>query len=276
MKKYLYAIKLVLLVILASTVAFAIGPNEYSAISAETEGKYLEDQDVLFQVSTIDALLLSVYDGVLPVGELKDHGDMGIGTFDRLEGEMVMIDGECYQVRVDGRAYLVEDNVTTPFATVTFFEADEIVPIDEAVNYTQFGEIIEKHFPSENIFYAIKINGTFPYMKTRSVPAQEKPYPKLIDAVQNQTVFEFYNVSGDVVGFWSPEFVDGINVPGYHLHFISDDRTTGGHILNFEAESVKIELDLTSNIFMALPTEGDFYSVDLTQDLQSELETVEK
>ena len=235
-----------------------------------------QDREVLFQVSTIDALLLAVYDGILPIGELKERGDFGIGTFDRLEGEMVVVDGVCYQVKVDGGAYVVPDDVTTPFATVTFFDPDQTVPVEKAGNLSELGEILEASFPSENVFYAIRIEGTIPYVRTRSVPAQEKPYPLLVDAVANQTVFEFENASGTVVGFWSPQFVDGINVPGYHLHFITGDRKAGGHILDLALGEALVELDLTPNIFMALPTAGDFFSLDLTGDLSSDLEKVEK
>jgi len=234
-----------------------------------------QDREVLFQVSTIDALLLAVYDGILPIGELKERGDFGIGTFDRLEGEMVVVDGVCLQVKVDGNAYVVPDEVTTPFATVTFFEPDQTVLVEEA-NFSELKEILEGNFPSKNVFYAIRIGGTFPYVKTRSVPAQVKPYPLLANVTANQTVFEFENASGTVVGFWSPEFVDGINVPGYHLHFITDDRKAGGHILDLALDGAEVELDLTPNIFMALPTAGDFFSVDLTGDLTLDLEKVEK
>ncbi|MHC1631895.1 MAG: acetolactate decarboxylase [Methanotrichaceae archaeon] len=281
MSRSLYAIGFVLLaaVLSASAATFyaGLGPDAAAAVNKEDEvSAEGADCDVLFQVSTIDALLLSVYDGILPVGDLKEHGDFGIGTFDRLEGEMVVLDGECYQVKVDGVAYLVGDDVTTPFATVTHFSPDETVFIDWAENYTQFGEELGACFPSMNMFYAVKIEGNFPYMKTRSVPGQEKPYPKLVDVVEDQTVFEFQNVSGTVVGFWSPEFVKGVNVPGYHLHFLTDDKKAGGHILDFQLDDSEVEVDLTSDFFMILPTEGDFYSVDLTQDLHSELEKVEK
>jgi len=273
MRKCRYAILSTTILILA---ALATLPAATASESENYTDLTDQDREVLFQVSTIDALLLSVYDGILPIGELKERGDFGIGTFDKLEGEMVVVDGECYQVRVDGVAYVVPDNGTTPFATVTFFDPDETVLVEKAENMTEFGEILEASFPSENIFYAIRIDGTFPYIKTRSVPAQEKPYPLLVDAVANQTVFEFENASGTVVGFWSPEFVKGINVVGYHLHFITDDRKAGGHILDLKADGAEVELDLTPNIFMALPTEGDFYNVDLTGDLSSDLEKVEK
>lgn len=272
MRECRYAILSTIILILATLAALpaAVASESYSNLTTD------QDREVLFQVSTIDALLLSVYDGILPVGELKERGDFGIGTFDKLEGEMVVVDGVCYQVRVDGKAYVVPDDVTTPFATVTFFDPDETVSVEKADNMTEFGEVLEASFPSENVFYAVRINGTFPYVKTRSVPAQEKPYPLLVDAVANQTVFEFENASGTVVGFWSPEFVDGINVPGYHLHFITDDRTAGGHILDLRVEGTEVELDLTPNIFMALPTTGDFFNIDLTRDLTADLEKVEK
>jgi acetolactate decarboxylase len=274
MKKCRYAALSTAVLILATLSALP------TAVASESESHSdpttYQDREVLFQVSTIDALLLAVYDGILPVGELKARGDFGIGTFDKLEGEMVVVDGVCYQVKVDGVAYVVSDDATTPFATVTFFDPDETVLVEKAENMTELGEFVEKSFPSENVLYAVRIDGTFPYVKTRSVPAQEKPYPHLVDAVANQTVFEFEDASGTVVGFWSPEFVDGINVPGYHLHFITDDRTAGGHILDLRVEGAEVELDLTPNIFMALPTAGDFFSVDLTGDLSSDLEKVEK
>lgn len=264
MKRYQYAIATAIMAILFSTTT--------NCALATTN----ENQDVLYQVSTIDALLLSVYDGISTFGDLKAHGDFGIGTFDALEGEMVALNGEYYQVKADGIAYPVPDNMTTPFATVTFFEPDERVFIEQAGNYSQFEDILDKNLPSENVFYAVRIDGTFPYMKTRSIPKQEKPYPLLRDAAENQNVFEFQDVKGTVVGFWTPTFAKGINVAGYHLHFISEDRTTGGHILDFQLEDGNVELDVTPKFFMALPTEGDFYNVDLTQDLQADLEKVEK
>ncbi|HOO53399.1 MAG TPA: acetolactate decarboxylase [Methanothrix sp.] len=274
MTKCRYAVLSTTILILATLAALpAATASESESYSDPTTD---QDREVLFQVSTIDALLLSVYDGILPVGDLKARGDFGIGTFDKLEGEMVVVDGVCYQVKVDGNAYVVPDDVTTPFATVTFFDPDETVTVEKADNMTELGDILERSFPSENVFYAVRIDGTFPYVKTRSVPAQEKPYPLLVDAVANQTVFEFEDASGTVVGFWSPEFVDGINVPGYHLHFITDDRKAGGHILDLRVEGAEVDLDLTPNIFMALPTAGDFFSVDLTGDLSSDLEKVEK
>jgi acetolactate decarboxylase len=239
-------------------------------------GAECADDDILFQVSTIDALLQGVFDGFYSFDDLKTHGDFGIGTFDSLNGEMIALDGDYYQVKVDGVAYPVQGNTTTPFSTVTYFQADQIIAIENASNFTELSRQLDEKLPSKNAFFALRIDGTFPYIKTRSVPKQEKPYPRLADAVKNQSVFEFTNVTGTVVGIWAPEFSKGLNVPGYHLHFITADRKAGGHILDLKIDEAEAKVDITAGFAMQLPTKGDFYNVDLTQDLQSELSKIEK
>jgi acetolactate decarboxylase len=232
--------------------------------------------DILYQVSTIDALLQGVYDGTLSVGELETHGDFGIGTLDGLDGEMLALDGNYYQVKSDGIAYPVSENMTTPFATVTYFEADENLRPEKPMNLTELEQYTDLNLPSENFFYAVRIDGNFSYLKARSVPKQELPYRKLADVVANQTIFEFENVSGTLVGFRAPNYVSSINVPGYHLHFITENRSAGGHVLEFELENGNVALDTTPAFFMELPTSDNFSKVKLGQDLKSEMENVEK
>ncbi len=247
-------------------------------VRSENSGSDIQENntDVLYQISTIDALLQGVYDGVLPVAELETHGDFGIGTFDGLEGEMLALDGNYYQIKTDGIAYAVSGEMTTPFATVTCFEADENFRLEEPLNLTELEAFLDLNLPSENLFYAVRVDGDFSYVKARSVPRQEKPYPKLADAVSTQSVFELKNISGTLVGFRTPEYVDGVNVPGYHLHFITDDRSAGGHVLDLEMENGDVALDITRAFFMELPSSGDFYNVELGQDLQADMEKVEK
>jgi acetolactate decarboxylase len=232
--------------------------------------------DSLYQVSTIDALLQGVYDGALSFKELKTHGDFGIGTIDGLDGEMLALVGNYYQIKTDGVAYPVSDNMTTPFATVTYFKADEGYRLEKPMNLTALEQYLDRDLPSENFFYAIQVNGNFSYLKVRSVPKQEKPYRKLADVVSNQTVFEFKNVSGTLVGFKTPEYVSGINVPGYHLHFIALNRSIGGHVLELELGNGTALIDTKTAFYMELPTSGNFARVELGQDLKSELKTVEK
>jgi len=232
---------------------------------------------LLFQVSTIDALLEGVYDGTLSISTLKKYGDFGIGTFSSLDGEMVELDYNFYQVKTDGVAYKVADFEQTPFAVVTMFDVDQKENLSQDMDYKELENYIDNVIPTLNAFYAIKIEGDFKYMKTRSVPAQEKPYPKLPDVIEHQSVFEFQDISGTIVGFRCPSYIEGINVPGYHLHFISSNRDSGGHVLDFLVQEAIAKIDYTSQFILILPDEGsDFYNIDLSQDKQQELEKVEK
>jgi acetolactate decarboxylase len=235
------------------------------------------DRDILYQVSTIDALMQGVFDGVQPVGELRTHGDFGIGTFDALDGEMIVLDGIVYQAKADGRIYRVADTATTPFATVTYFDRDRTVSTARPMNMSVFSSEMAGRIPSQNMVYAVRMHGTFPLMKVRAIPAQHKPYPTLTEASKNQSVYTYTNTTGTALGFFTPVFFKGLNVPGYHLHFISDDRQTGGHILDFTVPAnTTVEYDITPEFAMGLPTSGDFTGVNLSQDLSSALEKVEK
>lgn len=234
------------------------------------------DRDVLFQTSTIDALLVGVYDGETDFKTLKKNGDFGLGTFNGLDGEMIALDGTFYQIKVDGVAYPVEESMKTPFSVVTFFESDDHGQLNGMLNYEQLKQCIDSLIPTKNLFYAVKIDGIFNYVKTRSVPRQYKPYPPLVEVVKNQAIFEFHNVKGTILGFRTPGYVKGINVPGYHLHFITEDRNAGGHLLACQTQQVEIQVDYSSKFYMVLPQATDFGEANLTKERHKELEKVEK
>lgn len=236
----------------------------------------LSSDDTLFQTSTISALMDGVYDGTMTFKDLGSHGDFGLGTFAALDGEMVGVDGKFYQIRSDGVAYRVNDSMTTPFAAVTFFTPDETIALNDTSNLTQLESYLDGKLITKNIFYAVRIDGTFDYVKTRSVPAQSKPYPPLLEAVsKGQKIFEFHNISGTIVGFRCPSFADGVNVPGYHMHFITADKSAGGHILDFELKNASIKVDELSELDMDLPDSEEFYQADLSGNDQAALNKVE-
>ena len=235
-----------------------------------------KNEGIVFQTSTINALLGGVYDGNITFKDLKKHGDFGIGTFNGLDGEMIGLEGKFYQIKADGVAYSVPDAMKTPFAVVTHFKPNQEVFLDSAVDCNQLEKHLDTILPTKNIIYAFKIEGDFKYIKTRSVPKQSKPYPPLIEVVKDQPTFEFQDVKGTIVGFWFPDYMEGINVPGYHFHIITEDRKAGGHLLECELQNVRIEIDYLSELFMALPDNSEFYNADLTKDRQGELEKIEK
>ncbi|MDD3363718.1 MAG: acetolactate decarboxylase [Syntrophomonas sp.] len=242
----------------------------------EVDLDYGSDRETVHQVSMLSALLEGQYDGQTSFGELKKYGDTGIGTFEGLDGEMVELDGKFYQVKADGVAYPVADTMKTPFASVTYFEADKSQAVNEEINFEQLQNRVDSMISNKNIFYAIKVTGDFKYVKTRSVPGQQKPYPPLAEVTKNQPTFEFNNVKGTLVGFWCPSYVDGMNVPGYHVHFLNADKNAGGHLLGFTMESGQIDIDTTPNFYMCLPSNEEFGKIDMTEDRSQETNKVEK
>jgi len=240
----------------------------------------LEDpNDVLFQPSVITALMQGVFDGSMTYEELSSHGDFGLGTFNGLDGEMVEVDGQFYQVKADGAVYPVNSSMKTPFAIVTYFTPDKEMNFhasgNGSINLTMLQRYLENQMPSKNIFYAIRIDGVFDYIKTRSVPAQVKPYPTLTEAVKNQSIFEMFNQSGTVIGFWSPAYASGINLAGYHFHFLNNKRTAGGHVLDLRLKNASIALDYTPEFFVNLPNEIEFLQADLGGTNQGDLKKAE-
>ena len=227
--------------------------------------------EVVFQYSTIDALMAGVYDGQLTIGELKKQGNLGLGTFNALDGEMVVLDGKVYQVTVDGKVTQAPDCGKIPFAAVTFFTPKIFVPIKKAMSLSELTELIDKALPTENIMYALKINGLFHRVKARSVPRQTRPYPSLAQAVEQQAVFPLTDVEGTMVGFRCPAFLNGVNVPGYHFHFLTRDRKTGGHVLDCTVENLTVQVDPTYRLSLVLPEEPDFFRLNLEKEKGGDL-----
>ncbi len=235
-----------------------------------------QKSDALYQVSTINALLGGVYEGSESFADLKKRGDFGIGTFNELDGEMLALDGEFFRVRADGKIYSVKNDDSTPFASVVFFQSDISYDINKKVGFEELKMLLDKSLPSENLFYAVKISGTFKSVKTRSVPKQSRPYRDLVEVVKSQPVFGFDNVDGTLVGFRCPPYSAGVNVPGYHFHFITKDKTGGGHVLDCVLDSVEVHIDDKNELVMSLPETREFLELDLSKDKEAELDKVEK
>ncbi len=235
-------------------------------VGCQLSPESIDNEETLFQYSTLASLLEGVYDGEMTYTELKKHGDFGLGTFNALDGEMIEIDHQFYQIRADGAAYQVDGETKTPFAVVTFFEPDQTVETSERTDCEQLKEYLDSLLPTENIPYALKIDGRFNYVKTRSVPKQNKPYPHLLDVLEEQPIFEVHKLDGVMVGFRLPTYMEGANEPGYHLHFITRDRDAGGHVLECQPQDIKIEIDYTNEWHTVLPEDQEFYDVEMTGD----------
>ncbi len=222
--------------------------------------------DEVFQFSTISALLDGVYDGDATVADILRHGDFGLGTFNHLDGEMVILDGVCYRLRADGTATRAAPTDRTPFAAVTRFHSDFEITVETRTGRTQVAAAIDRQIQSTNLIYAIRITGHFAELHTRTVMAQKPPYPPLTQATEEQAETVFVDVSGTVVGFRTPDFEQGISVAGYHLHFLNNDHTGGGHVLDFSLERGKVAVSGASQLHLSLPTSGAFLGAQLSGD----------
>jgi acetolactate decarboxylase len=246
---------------LRRAIIYLIGAYFVLGCSVATENKITNqqipnDRETLYQVSTISALFASVYEGEKTFAEVKEEGDFGIGIMNKLNGEMIALDGQFYQLKVDGQAYPVADWMKTSFAAVTFFDMDDSLSIEDGpVGLEILRKSLDALIPNKRIFYAIRIDGEFEFVKTRSFLAQEKPYRRFSLILKSKQQFQrFESVKGTMVGFWTPKYVSGVKVSGYHFHFITQDRTRGGHVLDCKLVKGKVEIDSTPKIHIELLT----------------------
>jgi acetolactate decarboxylase len=219
----------------------------------------------LYQVSTATALVEGIYQGVVRVATLRHHGDLGLGTFADLDGEMVVVDGHFYQVRSDGSVREAEDDTLSPFAVITSFSPEPAITLEDCPDLTHLTARFDALRDSDNIFYALRVDGTFDYIHTRAMRRTKEGVP-LVQAAAVQPEFEFHGISGTLVGFWTPEYAKSLNVPGYHLHFISADHTHGGHLLQCKGKNLCLRIQREGNYHIAFPETPDFLKADLRRD----------
>jgi acetolactate decarboxylase len=230
----------------------------------------------VFQNSTINALLEGVYDGSMTYGELRRHGDFGLGTFNALDGEMIAVDGGFFQIKSDGVAYPVSDGQRTPFATVLFFRPTLRWPLNGPFDYVRFQALVDGLMEGPNLFYAVRVDGRFKSVTTRSVPRQENPYPPLAEVAKTQPVFHLEGVSGTLAGFRFPDFARGLNVPGFHFHFLTADRRAGGHVLDLVLTRGELAIDASARFHLELPIDPTFLHADLGHDRDDALDQAER
>jgi len=229
----------------------------------------------LFQVSTSGALVQGIYARAVSSSFLLNYGDFGLGTFDNLDGEMVVLDGNIYQVRSDGTVNRIVDDTGTPFAVVVHFLADQDQTIENAPTFDELTKLCDQYRDSENLFYAFRIDGHFEHVHTRAMKATLDGLP-LAKAAAIQPEFDFRDISGTLVGLWSPQFSSALNVAGYHFHFLSEDRTKGGHLLQCNGRNLRIRVERLNEFHLSLPESEEFLRADLTKDTAKELAYAEQ
>jgi acetolactate decarboxylase len=211
----------------------------------------------LYQASLMSALMAGIYEGDQTYGEMRKHGDFGLGTFNDLDGEMIGFDGTFYQLRSDGSARVVSPEQKTPFAVVTFFQADQELEVTEPMSKSELEAAIEQATDA-NLFSAIRVDGVFDQMRTRTAQRQVRPFPPLTEAARHQSEITLNEVEGTLAGFLTPAYAQGIGVAGFHLHFLRKDKQAGGHALDYQLRSGKVQICTAHDLQLELPTSGDF------------------
>lgn len=219
----------------------------------------------IFQVSTSSALVEGVFQGCVNVEDLLRHGDFGLGTFDSLDGEMIVLDGECFQARSDGTVVQAPSDELTPFAVVTSFTADDTDRLEKVSDWPDLLSQLDEHRTSDNSFIGIRIDATLEQLKLRAA-CKSTSGVDLVQATADQSEFDFSNIAGTLVGFWSPQFSGAVSIAGYHLHFISDDRAHGGHVLDIKAKDLRLELHRVNDLHVAIPETKEFLTAELRAD----------
>lgn len=211
----------------------------------------------VFQTSTFAALLDGRLEGDVSFAELAGHGDLGLGTFDGVDGEMVAVDGEFFRCDAGGVVHPVEPERRTPFACLVRFDPAHEFELSAPLDWDGLIAELDRRLGAPEQVHALRIDGRWASVHARSVAGASKPYPPMSEIVEAQNVFELGAVEGSMVGFRFPDFTRGLNVPGYHLHFITADRARGGHVLAAAADAVTVAVDDQTEIRVELPAGVD-------------------
>jgi acetolactate decarboxylase len=230
---------------------------------------------VLFQISTSGALVAGVYSGLSTAKTVLEHGDFGLGAFADLDGEMVIVDGRAFRVQGTGQVSEARTDAETPFAAVTRFYAEVDVEVGDVSSLMDLKARCDAYRMSENVFYAFRLDGQFDRILARA-PSPAKSGVPLRDVVNAQSEFGFADVTGTLVGFWSPRFSETFGIPGYHFHFLSDDRIQGGHLLECSASRLRLRAERLTELHLALPQSEAFLRADLNGNPANEIAYAEE
>ncbi|WP_282160598.1 acetolactate decarboxylase [Ulvibacterium marinum] len=236
---------------------------------SEKKIEIVEKPDLFYHYSIWHAFVNKIFEGDITAGELKTKGDIGLGSYNFLDGELIMLNGQLYQAKENGKVVKPSDDIKIAYANATFFDTDDTFNLQKVPDYETLRKYINEKLPTKNIFYAFKIHGEFSKMKCGGLHKQEKPFDKGLDyLIPNRPIFERENFTGTMVGFFCPEFIGDINASGYHLHFVSDDETFAGHVMEFEAKNLKVEIDRIHEYQFVLPQTEEYRNVGFEKEFQ--------
>ena len=231
----------------------------------------------LYQFGIADAFVNGLYNAKLPLKDLKANGDFGVGAPGMLDGEITIYKGKVYQTKSTGVTAVAADSVNTALAFVTFFKADTVFSINKTINQLELYKLLDTYMTNKNGMYAIRVTGDFVQMKTRAFPPVSKePYPALATIMDQMKTFELNKTKGVLIGYRIPPYLAGVNIAGYHFHYLNDALNAGGHALNFTLTNVKVEIANLTEFRLEVPKDKAFMNYDFKNTNKPEMDKVEK
>lgn len=233
---------------------------------------------LLFTAGVASGLMGGLYDGFYPIDSLKTQGDFGLGAPDKLDGELLILNGKIYQTQYTGKTFEVSDHrQRIPFCMVNFFRASTVLHVKGSMDKATFYHYLDSILPNVNGMYAIHVKGSYHYVKTRAFPpVNEPPYPQLAGMLDLQHFFQFKESSGDLVGYRLPVYMDNTNISGYHFHYLSDQKDAGGHIVDLITDDITIEISPLDSYTVKVPATPAFNHFDFKKDRQEDIKSVER
>ncbi len=239
-----------------------------------------QDNGKYYQVSTLQALALGFSKSVITVEELLQHGDMGLGTFEDVDGEMIVLDGRCYRAKNNGDVVFAEDDRGVPFASVCCFHAQRIETLGEMSSIEQLKSWLTLKIEEDcglNSRNAVRIDGEFSMVDARSESGTKAHHVTLKDALSvTQKAFRFENIKGSLVCVYYPDYMDGINAAGWHLHFLSDDKKHGGHVFDIVLKQGNASICRITSVEVRIPDTPAFDTYTLKGVSKDEIKSVEQ
>jgi len=229
---------------------------------------------VVTQFAVLDALLGGQYSSGITVRDARALGDTGIGCCERFGGEVVILDGAFFACTVDEPPRLMSDDERLPFVDVCSFGEAAAHPVRDLDGAALAAEI-DGLLASRNLFHAIRMDGVMARVRTRVTRREEPPFRPLAEVTAEQIETVTRDVRGTIVGFWMPGLYQGVTVAGLHLHFLRDDRTFGGHVLEISVREAVLRVSAYARFELQVPTDDEFLSHELTHDQDRRIGAIE-
>ena len=237
-------------------------------------------EQTMYQISTLQALAMGYSRQVTSVCDFLKHGDIGLGTFEGIDGEMILLDGSCYRALENGDVVEANQDMGVPFAVTTFFSEGKRFSVEAIDDIERLKQILDLKIEEDfglNSMHVARVDGRFSRISARSESAYHSQHVSLKDILsKTQKDFFFDDIEGTLVCVYFPDYMDGINAPGWHLHFLSEDKTKGGHVFDLKMIHGEVAINKISNIKIKLPESPDFDTYALKQASQDEIKEVEQ